>query len=165
MQKICAPPRYFAAAPRRRARIMHSPMQQITTPEWDEDALPTLMKYMQIPGLSPAFDTNCNGSGQLERAAELLAQWSRAALGVIDDSEVEIVRLPGRTPVLFIEVPGELNASVVLYGHLDAAGDGRLARWAVGLDADAGRGPALRPRRRGRWLCVVLRSAGDQGRA
>jgi acetylornithine deacetylase/succinyl-diaminopimelate desuccinylase-like protein len=33
--------------------------------------------------------------------------------------QVEVVRLPGRTPVLFIEIPGQSDDVVLLYGHYD----------------------------------------------
>jgi hypothetical protein len=32
---------------------------------------------------------------------------------------LEVVRLPNRTPVIFIEIPGQGTEPVLLYGHLD----------------------------------------------
>ena len=32
---------------------------------------------------------------------------------------LEVVRLPGRTPLLFMDVPGDSGDTVLLYGHLD----------------------------------------------
>ena len=33
--------------------------------------------------------------------------------------QLEVVRLPGRTPLIFMEIPGEVDDTVLLYGHLD----------------------------------------------
>src|SRR5256714_14318057 len=53
----------------------------------------------------------------MEAAVQLMAQWCRAQ--PLTGMRVEVRRLPGRTPLLLIEVPGELPGSVLLYGHLD----------------------------------------------
>ena len=51
------------------------------------------------------------------RAVELIAGWIRGQ--AIPDLSLEVVRLEGRTPLLFIEVPGDSSETVLLYGHLD----------------------------------------------
>jgi acetylornithine deacetylase/succinyl-diaminopimelate desuccinylase-like protein len=45
--------------------------------------------------------------------------------------QIEIRRLPGRTPLLFIDIPGELPGGVLLYGHLDKQPE--FTGWAQGL--------------------------------
>ena len=42
-----------------------------------------------------------------------------------------MVRLPGRTPVIFIEVPGDGDDTVLLYGHLDKQPE--MTGWSEGL--------------------------------
>ena len=44
---------------------------------------------------------------------------------------MEVVRLPGRTPVLLLEMPGSTDATVLLYGHLDKQPE--MSGWAEGL--------------------------------
>ncbi len=94
---------------------------------WEERILPTLCDYTRIPCLSPAFDPDWAERGAIRAAAELLAAWAKdqdAALGV------EIVELPGRTPVLLIDNGGS-GEPVLLYGHLDKQPP--LGEWRSGL--------------------------------
>jgi acetylornithine deacetylase/succinyl-diaminopimelate desuccinylase-like protein len=44
---------------------------------------------------------------------------------------VEVRRLPGKTPLLFVDIPGELPGSVLLYGHLDKQPE--FTGWLPGL--------------------------------
>ncbi|MEJ2514399.1 MAG: M20 family metallopeptidase [Gammaproteobacteria bacterium] len=84
---------------------------------WDESIIPTLCDYVRIPNKSPNFDADWAAHGHMDEAAELLADWCRSQ--PVRGMKVEIVRLEGRTPVLFIEVEGESDDTVLLYGHLD----------------------------------------------
>lgn len=86
---------------------------------WDVDVMPALVDYVAIPCQSPAFDPDWAASGHLDRAVELLANWARARLGDVPGAAVDVVRLPARTPLIFIDIPGDGDASVLLYGHLD----------------------------------------------
>jgi acetylornithine deacetylase/succinyl-diaminopimelate desuccinylase-like protein len=45
--------------------------------------------------------------------------------------QLEIVRLPGRTPLLFIEIAGTAPGTVLLYGHLDKQPE--MTGWREGL--------------------------------
>ncbi len=89
---------------------------------WNETIIPALMDYIRIPAKSPHFDPDWEQHGYIEQAVQLAAGWCRqqAPSGM----KLEIQRLPGRTPLLFIEIPGTLPGAaeqpgVVLYGHLD----------------------------------------------
>ena len=44
---------------------------------------------------------------------------------------VEICRIPGRTPLLFIDIPGQVDDCVLLYGHLDKQPE--FTGWQEGL--------------------------------
>jgi acetylornithine deacetylase/succinyl-diaminopimelate desuccinylase-like protein len=85
--------------------------------QWNESILPQLVEYVRIPNKSPAFDPQWEKHGHMERAVELIARWCREQ--ALPGMKVEVNRLPGRTPLLLIDVPGELPDSVLLYGHLD----------------------------------------------
>ncbi|HEX6364089.1 MAG TPA: M20/M25/M40 family metallo-hydrolase, partial [Albitalea sp.] len=49
----------------------------------------------------------------------------------IPGMKVEIVRLAGRTPLLFVEIPGDAPGTVLLYGHLDKQPE--MSGWRQGL--------------------------------
>jgi acetylornithine deacetylase/succinyl-diaminopimelate desuccinylase-like protein len=82
-----------------------------------EDFLPTLCKYVEIPNCSPLFP-GYHSPEETERAVQLLFSWAQTQ--PIPGLAVEIVRLPGRTPLIFAEIPGTgPDGTILLYGHLD----------------------------------------------
>jgi len=96
---------------------------------WDRSIVPTLRDYIRIPNKSPNFDARWAEHGHMERAVELIAGWCRAR--PIDGLSLEIVRLEGRTPLIFMEIPGAIERTVLLYGHLDKQPE--MVGWADGL--------------------------------
>jgi len=84
---------------------------------WAESVVPTLQEYITIPNQSPAFDPQWQQHGHMDRAVELIANWIRAQ--DVPGLQLDVVRLTGRTPLLFIDVPGDSSDTVLLYGHLD----------------------------------------------
>lgn len=96
-------------------------------------ALPVLMDYIAIPARSPMFDADWEATGHLRRAARLLHDWATSQR--IPGLTVEMVEVPGLTPVLFAEVPAtraDLAAHTVLvYGHLDKQPE--MEPWSPGL--------------------------------
>ena len=98
--------------------------------QWDAEIVPRLVDYIRIPAKSPHFDSAWEANGHIERVIRLAEQWAREQS--IPGLTVEIVRLPGRTPVLLFEVPGDDERTVLLYGHLDKQPE------MVGWRADGG---------------------------
>jgi acetylornithine deacetylase/succinyl-diaminopimelate desuccinylase-like protein len=96
---------------------------------WDESITPTLVDYIRIPNKSPMFDPDWAEHGYMDEAVELLVGWCRehAPLGLT----LEVVRIPGRTPLLFLDVPGQAEGCVLLYGHLDKQPE--MSGWAPHL--------------------------------
>jgi acetylornithine deacetylase/succinyl-diaminopimelate desuccinylase-like protein len=84
---------------------------------WDDSIVPQLVEYIRIPAKSPHFDPQWEAHGHIERVIRLAEAWVRRQ--PVRGLAVEIVRLPGRTPVLFFDVPGVGDKTVLLYGHLD----------------------------------------------
>ncbi len=84
---------------------------------WDREILPSLERYIEIPNKSPAFEPDWRDKGHMQRAVDLIADWCRAR--EIPGLTVEVVELDGRTPVIWMEVPGQTDDTVLLYGHLD----------------------------------------------
>ncbi|MDR2853418.1 MAG: M20/M25/M40 family metallo-hydrolase [Burkholderiaceae bacterium] len=88
--------------------------------QWDGDILTQLMEYLAIPAKSPAFDPDWVAHGHLETVLRNAARWIEAQK--IAGLKVEIVRLEGRTPLLFFEVAAHgtaLRETVLMYGHMD----------------------------------------------
>jgi len=98
---------------------------------WDEAITPALIDYIRIPNKSPAFDPDWQAHGFMDAAVKLLADWARARLGKLAGSTLEIVTLEGRTPVIMIEVPGTIDDTILLYGHLDKQPE--MTGWSEGL--------------------------------
>jgi len=92
-------------------------------------ALPALERYIAIPNRSPLFDPDWAAAGHMERAVELVAGWCRER--GVPGLRVEVIRLPGRTPLLWLEAPGDADDTVLLYGHLDKQPE--MEGWAEGL--------------------------------
>jgi len=88
---------------------------------WDDDIVAQLTDYVRIPAKSPHFDPDWKMNGHIDRVIALAEAWIRRQN--VRGLELEIVRLKGRTPLLFFDVPasgkGARDHTVVLYGHLD----------------------------------------------
>jgi len=97
---------------------------------WDDEIVPALVEYIRIPNKSPAFDPDWAIHGHMDAAVALFARWARAKLSRLAGARLDIVRLPGRTPLLLIEVPGAGEDCVLLYGHLDKQPE--MAGWMEG---------------------------------
>ena len=115
---------------------------------WDEQIVPQLVEYIRIPNKSPMFDAQWVEHGHMDRAVALMEAWARAQ--PIPGMKLEVVRLPGRTPLIFIEIPGTTgDDTVLLYGHLDKQPEmtgwsEHLGPWKPVLEGDRlyGRGGA-----------------------
>jgi acetylornithine deacetylase/succinyl-diaminopimelate desuccinylase-like protein len=147
---------------------------------WDASIVPALVDYIRIPAKSPHFDRDWAKHGHIDAAVALASEWCNR--NALEGMKLEVVRLAGRTPVLFIEVPASKGAeragTVLLYGHLDKQPE--MSGWAEGLGpwtpvlrdgklygrggADDGYAvfaamaalKALRERNRGHSRCVIL---------
>jgi acetylornithine deacetylase/succinyl-diaminopimelate desuccinylase-like protein len=96
---------------------------------WDSSILERLTAYVRIPNKSPDFDPDWEKHGHMEAAVQLMAEWCR--LQPLPGARVDIRRLPGRTPLLLIDIPGELPGCALLYGHLDKQPE--FTGWLPGL--------------------------------
>jgi acetylornithine deacetylase/succinyl-diaminopimelate desuccinylase-like protein len=87
---------------------------------WDEEIVPALAEYIAVPAKSPLFDPNWEQSGYIDRVVRDAAGWVESKK--VPGLKLEVIRLEGRTPVIFFEVPATKAGStdtVVMYGHLD----------------------------------------------
>jgi len=116
---------------------------------WDGEIVPQLTEYIRIPNKSPMFDADWASHGYMDQAVALMEAWAKRQ--PIRGMQVEVVRLDGRTPLIFIDIPatGEGADTVLLYGHLDKQPEmtgwaDHLGPWKPVLEGDRlyGRGGA-----------------------
>ncbi|WP_225412882.1 M20 family metallopeptidase [Stigmatella hybrida] len=115
----------------------HSAALQSSESIWEKEILPQLERYIRIPNKSPAFEPNWVAAGHMEEAVKLIASWAETQTAHIPGLKVEVVRLKNdkgepRTPVIFMEIPGEGKDTVLLYGHLDKQPE--MTGWRQGLE-------------------------------
>ena len=108
-------------------------LDRFVSEKWDDDIVPQLVEYIRIPNKSPMFDADWVAHGYMDDAVALMERWARAQ--PIAGMQVEVVRLEGRTPLIFIEIPAANGGSdedcVLLYGHLDKQPE--MTGWDDGL--------------------------------
>jgi acetylornithine deacetylase/succinyl-diaminopimelate desuccinylase-like protein len=109
---------------------------------WDAEIVPALTDYIRIPNKSPAFNPDWAAHGHMEQATQMFAAWAKSKLAQFPGASLEVVRLEGRTPLIFIEIPGQAGASaragatikeatILMYGHLDKQPE--MLGWDDGL--------------------------------
>lgn len=96
---------------------------------WNRSAVPELIDYIRIPNKSPAFDPDWEANGYMDQAVDQLTAWCRSQ--EIKGLQLEVVRLPGRTPLIFMDIPGAIDNTILLYGHLDKQPE--MTGWREGL--------------------------------
>jgi acetylornithine deacetylase/succinyl-diaminopimelate desuccinylase-like protein len=104
-------------------------INQFVDRSWNESIIGELERYIAIPNKSPGFDRDWIKHGHMERAVTLIADWCRKQ--PLKGAKVEIVRLPERTPLIFVDVPGSGSDCVLLYGHYDKQPE--FTGWGEGL--------------------------------
>jgi acetylornithine deacetylase/succinyl-diaminopimelate desuccinylase-like protein len=97
--------------------------------KWDREIVPQLSTYIKIPNKSPMFDAQWQERGYMDEAMSLMETWVREQ--PIAGMQVERIQLPGRTPLLFIDIPGKGDDVVLLYGHMDKQPE--MIGWNVDL--------------------------------
>jgi acetylornithine deacetylase/succinyl-diaminopimelate desuccinylase-like protein len=100
---------------------------------WTDDITPVLQRYISIPNVSAAYDSDWEAHGYMEEAVQLVREWCAAR--PIDGLTVDVYRIPGRSPLIVAEVPASTSAlndrTVLLYGHLDKQPE--MTGWRDGL--------------------------------
>jgi acetylornithine deacetylase/succinyl-diaminopimelate desuccinylase-like protein len=129
---------------------------------WDEEIVPQLVDYIRIPNKSPMFDAKWAEHGYMDQAVTQLSAWAKSH--PIPGMALDVVRLDGRTPLIFIDIPAAAGRDggiapvaagsstedcVLLYGHLDKQPEmtgwaSHLGPWKPVIEGDRlyGRGAA-----------------------
>ncbi len=71
--------------------------------QWDGDIVRQISDYIAIPAKSPGFDSDWKQHGYIDTVMRNAAAWVEAQK--VEGLTLEIMRLEGRTPVLFFEIP------------------------------------------------------------
>ncbi len=121
--------------------------KQIIDQLWDKEILPTLCEYIRIPNKSPHFDPQWQEKGYMVQAVSLIADWCKKHGP--EDLITDVIQLKNRTPLIYMELPGNTEETILLYGHLDkqpemTGWDEELGPWTPVLKEDKlfGRGGA-----------------------
>ena len=88
--------------------------------QWDGDIVRQLTDYIAIPAKSLAFDPDWARHGFIDTVVRNAAQWVEAQK--VPGLKLEVVRIDGRTPVIFFEIEGTkagATQTALMYGHLD----------------------------------------------
>jgi len=107
----------------------------VTVGVWRDEIVDELERYIAVPALSPAFDADWEATGHISEAIAMVSAWigARPVAGM----SVEVQRLPGRTPLIVVEIEpfgvAAGGSTVVLYGHLDKQPP--MSGWREGLGA------------------------------
>ncbi len=114
------------------AEIVQAQLRKFVDEIWNDDVVPVLTTYIAIPNKSPSFDPDWEKAGHMEKAVELFVGWAEKKLAQLPGATLSVERLPGRTPLIFIDVPGAVKSAdtVMLYGHLDKQPE--MTGWAEG---------------------------------
>ena len=95
-------------------------VREVCRRAWFDGALPALEDYIRVRALSPAYDPDWETRGLLHAVLGDAAAYLDGL--AIPGLTHEILTEPGRTPLLFVDVPGRGAAAqeaVLFYGHLD----------------------------------------------
>ncbi|MDG2376387.1 MAG: M20 family metallopeptidase [Woeseiaceae bacterium] len=97
---------------------------------WDDSIIPELCEYIKVPNKSPMFDPDWEKHGYMDKAVQMFERWCKEQ--PIEGMTTEVIKLEGRTPILLLEVPGDSEDVVLLYGHYDKQPE--FEGWADDLD-------------------------------
>lgn len=96
---------------------------------WDDHIIPALVDYIKIPNKSPSFDRDWKANGHMDRVLELAAEWAK--IHMPNDAELSVKESDGRTPLILVDIPGERDGNILMYGHLDKQPE--MEGWNDGL--------------------------------
>ena len=101
-------------------------LQSFVNGFWDQEILPAIQDYIRIPNVSPAFDPDWEKHGHMEKALDLVKGWVDAHKP--EGATLHVGRLPNRTPLLLLEVPGEVRPDGRdVWAPRQATGNDRMA--------------------------------------
>jgi acetylornithine deacetylase/succinyl-diaminopimelate desuccinylase-like protein len=109
----------------------HDQLKKFVDTFWEDEIVPTITDYIRIPNVSSMFDPEWQQNGHVERALVLAKDWVEAHKP--EGATLHVGRLDNRTPLLLLEVPGNTDDTILMYGHLDKQPE--MTGWREGLGA------------------------------
>ena len=97
--------------------INNEQIWQSTEKFWEEQIIESLSEYIRIPNKSPMFDPNWKSNGYMDDAIAHVTRWVESQQ--VPGLSLTLHELPGRTPTLLLEYPGDIDETVLIYGHID----------------------------------------------
>ncbi|MFT3742601.1 MAG: M20/M25/M40 family metallo-hydrolase [Gammaproteobacteria bacterium] len=104
-------------------------LKQFAETFWDASIIPALSRYIEIPAKSPLFDKAWQEHGYIDQAVTHMADWCEQQ--GIEGMQLKVHRMPGRTPLLILDIAGVTEQPVLMYGHLDKQPE--MVGWHAGL--------------------------------
>lgn len=96
---------------------------------WDNSITPQLMEYIKIPNKSPAYDPQWQTHGYMDKAMQLIVNWCKQQ--PIHNIKLTVLQEENRTPLLYIDIEGQCDETIVMYGHMDKQPE--MAGWREGF--------------------------------
>ena len=96
---------------------------------WEDEIVPSLTDYIAVPNVSVLFDPDWAESGHMETALSMGKAFMEKHAP--EDATLHVGRIPGRTPLLLLDCPGEADGTILMYGHLDKQPE--MVGWREGL--------------------------------
>lgn len=99
---------------------MENELLEVFSDQWNEKVKQTFDTYLSVPNVSPAFDSNWQESGHIEKAVSLFETWAKE--NAPSKAKVYVQRIENLTPLIVIDIPANNyrgDDCVLLYGHLD----------------------------------------------
>jgi len=105
-------------------------LQTFIDNKWDDEIISELIDFIKIPNKSPVFDNNWQANGYMQQAVDLIKNWTLQQN--IQGLSLDVITHEDRTPLIYIDIPGQIDETILLYGHLDKQPE------MVGWDSDLG---------------------------
>ncbi len=96
---------------------------------YEEEILPVLCEYIEVPNVSVLFDPDWEANGHVEVALQMGKAFMEKHAP--EGARLHVGRIPGRTPLLLLDCPGDAEGTILMYGHLDKQPE--MVGWREGL--------------------------------
>ena len=97
---------------------------------WEEVILPNLCQYIRIPNKSPLFDPDWQQRGYMSKAMDHVVAWIKKQQ--VPGLQLKVHQIHGKTPTLTLALPGSIDETILVYGHLDKQPE--FSGWFADLD-------------------------------
>ena len=100
--------------------INHDELREAIRKEMKESVIPSIVRFVEIPNLSRAYDAEWDKNGLMQNACNMCIEFARN-LG-IKGLDIGLYEEPGKTPMVFGTIQAtkpQSKKSMMFYGHID----------------------------------------------